>query len=68
MMTRKIAIERLRTVGTLRDEHAADSTVSLADATDPLARRIAATVIKRHRNPERGQRMLAPSTTHMVLP
>lgn len=68
MLTREIAIERLRTVGTLRDEHTPDSTVSLADATNPLARRIAAVVIKRYRNPERGQRMLAPSTAHMVLP
>lgn len=68
MLTRKIAIERLRTVGTLRDEHAPDSTVSMADATDPLAQRIAKVVIKRYRTPERGQRMLAPTTAHMVLP
>ena len=68
MMTRKIAIDRLRTVGTLRDEHTPDITVSLADATDPLARRIATVAIKRYRDPERGQRMLAPSTAHMVLP
>lgn len=68
MLTRKIAIERLRTVGTLRDDGTPANTVSLADATDPLARRIATVVIKRYCNPQRGQRMLAPSTSHMVLP
>lgn len=68
MMTRKIAIERLRTAGTLQADGVAANTVSLADATAPLSRAIFQVVHNQRWQSASGQRVLAPSCTQMVLP
>ncbi|MBW3496955.1 hypothetical protein [Janthinobacterium sp. NKUCC08_JDC] len=68
MMTRKIAIERLRTVGTLRADGVAANTVSLADATAPLSRAISQVIHHQRRQSTSAQRVLAPACAQMVLP
>lgn len=68
MLTRKIAIERLRTVGTLRPDGVAANTISLADATAPLSRAISHVVQRQRRQSAGGPRELAPSCAQMMLP
>lgn len=68
MLTRKTAIERLRTVGTLRPEGGAANTISLADATAPLSRAISHVVQRQRRQSANGPSELAPSCAQMVLP
>lgn len=67
MLTRKLAIERLRTLGTLSQDGLPANTISLADATDPLARKLQR-IAQQPRFGRRTGSMLAPANVQMVLP
>lgn len=67
MLTRKLAIERLRTLGTLNPGGIPTNSISLSDATDPLARKLQR-IVQQSRSGRRSGSMLAPANVQMVLP
>ena len=66
MLTKEIAIARLRATGTLGSEDKATTVISATDAKAPIARMVSNVLLSNART--RGVRMVAAGANQAVLP